>query len=168
MNWNYGVDYARGPPGSHQPPGDDHPAAAARRHAADLAGVADRRNLPLHPQSPQDARMASDIYTLNDIKALQDWVLEREFRSVPRIVDVTSFGGTVRALRDPARPGPAAPLRRHAAPSCRPRSPTATPTSAATYVSPGPGRHDRPQRRPVRRRDGPGEQGARAMRTAEA
>ncbi len=37
-----------------------------------------------------------EIYTLNDIKALQDWVLEREFRTVPRIVDVTSFGGTVR------------------------------------------------------------------------
>ncbi len=37
-----------------------------------------------------------DIYTLNDIKALQDWVLEREFRSVQRIVDVVSFGGTVR------------------------------------------------------------------------
>jgi cobalt-zinc-cadmium resistance protein CzcA len=37
-----------------------------------------------------------DIYTLNDLKALQDWVLEREFRTVPRIVDVTSFGGTVR------------------------------------------------------------------------
>jgi cobalt-zinc-cadmium resistance protein CzcA len=37
-----------------------------------------------------------DVYTLNDIKALQDWVLEREFRTVPRIVDVTSFGGTVR------------------------------------------------------------------------
>jgi cobalt-zinc-cadmium resistance protein CzcA len=36
------------------------------------------------------------IYTLNDLKALQDWVLEREFRTVPRIVDVTSFGGTVR------------------------------------------------------------------------
>src|SRR5262249_37575144 len=28
--------------------------------------------------------------------AMQDWVLEREFRTVPRIVDVTSFGGTVR------------------------------------------------------------------------
>jgi cobalt-zinc-cadmium resistance protein CzcA len=37
-----------------------------------------------------------EIYTLNDLKALQDWVLEREFRTVPRIVDVTSFGGTVR------------------------------------------------------------------------
>src|SRR5262249_31072840 len=37
-----------------------------------------------------------DIYTLNDIKALQDWTLEREFRSVPRIVGVTGWGGTVR------------------------------------------------------------------------
>ena len=37
-----------------------------------------------------------EIYTLNDIKAMQDWVLEREFRTVQRVVDVTSFGGTVR------------------------------------------------------------------------
>jgi cobalt-zinc-cadmium resistance protein CzcA len=45
--------------------------------------------------SPRDAS-GKDIYTLNDLKALQDWVLEREFRRVPRIVDVTSFGGTVK------------------------------------------------------------------------
>ena len=44
---------------------------------------------------PKDAR-GREIYTLNDIKAMQDWVLEREFRTVQRIVDVTSFGGTVR------------------------------------------------------------------------
>jgi len=44
---------------------------------------------------PKD-RSGKEIYTLNDIKAMQDWVLEREFRTVPRIVDVTSFGGTVR------------------------------------------------------------------------
>jgi cobalt-zinc-cadmium resistance protein CzcA len=37
-----------------------------------------------------------EIYTLNDIKAMQDWVLEREFRRVQRVVDVSSFGGTVR------------------------------------------------------------------------
>ncbi|HLJ91600.1 MAG TPA: efflux RND transporter permease subunit [Gemmataceae bacterium] len=44
---------------------------------------------------PKD-RFGRALYTLNDIKALQDWVLEREFRTVPSIVDVTSFGGTVR------------------------------------------------------------------------
>jgi cobalt-zinc-cadmium resistance protein CzcA len=37
-----------------------------------------------------------ETYSQNDIKALQDWSLEREFRQVPRIIDVTSFGGTVR------------------------------------------------------------------------
>jgi cobalt-zinc-cadmium resistance protein CzcA len=45
--------------------------------------------------SPKDAA-GHDIYTLNDLKALQDWVLERAFRQVPGIVDVTSFGGTVK------------------------------------------------------------------------
>jgi cobalt-zinc-cadmium resistance protein CzcA len=44
---------------------------------------------------PRDAS-GREVYTLNDIKAMQDWVLEREFRTVPRIVDVSSFGGTVR------------------------------------------------------------------------
>jgi len=46
-------------------------------------------------QAPKDAS-GRNIYTLNDLKALQDWVLEREFRAVPRVVDVTSWGGTVR------------------------------------------------------------------------
>jgi cobalt-zinc-cadmium resistance protein CzcA len=47
-----------------------------------------------------------DIYTLNALKALQDWVLEREFRRVPRIVDVTSSGGTIKRYEihpDPKR-----------------------------------------------------------------
>src|ERR1700687_2396861 len=46
-------------------------------------------------KSPKDL-YGNDVYTLNDLKALQDWVLEREFRRVPRIVDVTSSGGTVK------------------------------------------------------------------------
>src|SRR5689334_16666821 len=45
--------------------------------------------------SPKD-QAGNDIYTLNDLKALQDWVLEREFRRVPGIIDVTSSGGTVK------------------------------------------------------------------------
>ncbi len=46
-------------------------------------------------RAPKDAA-GRNIYTLNDLKALQDWVLEREFRTVPRIDDVGSWGGTVR------------------------------------------------------------------------
>jgi cobalt-zinc-cadmium resistance protein CzcA len=44
---------------------------------------------------PRDSA-GRDLYTLNDLKALQDWVLERAFRRIPRIVDVTSFGGSVK------------------------------------------------------------------------
>jgi cobalt-zinc-cadmium resistance protein CzcA len=45
--------------------------------------------------SPKNA-FGEDIYTLNDLKALQDWYLEREFKRVNRIIDVSSVGGTVK------------------------------------------------------------------------
>ena len=57
--------------------------------------------------SPKDA-LGRDIYTLNDLKALQDWMLEREFRRVPRIIDIVSCGGTVKRYEvhpDPERLG---------------------------------------------------------------
>jgi len=44
---------------------------------------------------PKD-QLGRAIYTLNDVRALQDWVLDREFRTVPRIVDVSTYGGTIR------------------------------------------------------------------------
>ncbi len=60
----------------------------------------------LSPQSPtgeifrytlnSPKENGKDIYTLNDIKSLQDWFLERDFRRVPRIIDVTSRGGEVK------------------------------------------------------------------------
>ena len=54
-------------------------------------------------RNPQDP-LGRDIYTLNDLKALQDWVLERQFRRVPRIIDIVSSGGTVK--RYEIRPDP--------------------------------------------------------------
>ncbi|MBV9123764.1 MAG: efflux RND transporter permease subunit, partial [Planctomycetes bacterium] len=45
--------------------------------------------------NPEDA-LHRPLYNLNDLKALEDWTLEREFKRVPRIIDVTSFGGTVK------------------------------------------------------------------------
>jgi cobalt-zinc-cadmium resistance protein CzcA len=44
---------------------------------------------------PKDA-FGKDLYTLNDLRALQGWTLEREFRRIPGIADATSFGGTVK------------------------------------------------------------------------
>jgi cobalt-zinc-cadmium resistance protein CzcA len=86
-------------------------------------------------KAPKDPT-GRDIYSLNDLKALQDWVLEREFRTVPRIVDITSFGGTVRRYEvqpDPDR------LRRYGI--TLPQLQTALTNSNATvggdYVSQG-------------------------------
>src|SRR5437868_5070751 len=42
-------------------------------------------------RGPQDA-LKRDIYNLNDLKALQDRGLERQFRRIPRIADVASSG----------------------------------------------------------------------------
>ena len=47
-----------------------------------------------------------DIYDPNDLKSLQDYTLERLFRRLPRVADVTSYGGTVKRYEidpDPAR-----------------------------------------------------------------
>jgi cobalt-zinc-cadmium resistance protein CzcA len=97
MNWHYGGDYTY---------------EAARQEVINrLATIS--QPLPagvtpgISPESPTGEiyryilktpknAAGRELYTLNDIKALQDWVLEREFRTVPRIVDITSFGGTVR------------------------------------------------------------------------
>jgi Cu/Ag efflux pump CusA len=60
-------------------------------------------------RTPTNA-LGQEIYTLNDIKALQDFYVERQFRRVPRIIDVSSFGGTVKRYEiqpDPER------LKRH-------------------------------------------------------
>ena len=55
--------------------------------------------------SPKDSQ-GKNLYTLNDLKSVQDWVLERQFRRVPRIIDVVSSGGTVKRYEvhpDPER-----------------------------------------------------------------
>lgn len=35
-------------------------------------------------------------YTTNDLKAVQDWVLNRALKQVPGVVDVTGYGGTIK------------------------------------------------------------------------
>ncbi|HXY50671.1 MAG TPA: CusA/CzcA family heavy metal efflux RND transporter [Terriglobales bacterium] len=41
-------------------------------------------------------QLKSDGYSLNDIKATEDWFVRRELKQVPGIVDVTTFGGTTK------------------------------------------------------------------------
>ncbi len=41
-------------------------------------------------------RSTNPKYDLMELKSLQDWVLEKQFKSVPNVVDVVSFGGVTR------------------------------------------------------------------------
>src|SRR5579862_3747197 len=45
-------------------------------------------------------------YDLMELKSLEDWVLEKQFKSVPNVVDVASFGGITKEYQvrvDPAK-----------------------------------------------------------------
>lgn len=55
--------------------------------------------------SPKDA-LGREIYTLNDLKALQDWNLAREFLRIPGVAGAVGCGGTVKRYEihpDPQR-----------------------------------------------------------------
>ncbi|MDW5265678.1 MULTISPECIES: efflux RND transporter permease subunit [Acidobacteriaceae] len=43
-------------------------------------------------------------YTLNEIKATQDWLVRRELKQVPGVIDITTFGGTTRQYQIEADP----------------------------------------------------------------
>ncbi len=49
-------------------------------------------------------------YTLNELKSVQDWLLERQLKTVPGVIDVTGFGGTVKQYQvlDPETEAPSA------------------------------------------------------------
>src|SRR3984885_7677432 len=41
-------------------------------------------------------KSANPKYDLMELKSIEDWQLEKQFKSVPNVVDVSSFGGTTR------------------------------------------------------------------------
>jgi heavy metal efflux system protein len=43
-------------------------------------------------------------YSLNELKATQDWLVRRELRQVPGVIDITTFGGTTRQYQVEADP----------------------------------------------------------------
>ena len=47
-------------------------------------------------ESPRDEVTGQPVYTLNDLQAVQDFVLERELRRVPGVAGVSGVGGTVK------------------------------------------------------------------------
>src|ERR1700723_3770983 len=51
-------------------------------------------------------RSTNPKYDLMDLKTIEDWTLEKQFKSVPNVVDVSSFGGITREYQvrvDPAK-----------------------------------------------------------------
>src|SRR5439155_4855268 len=77
---------------------------AARQEVINRIGAVD--NLPpgvkpgLSPWSPTGEIVRYVLegpgYTLNQLKAVQDWVLNRTLKQVPGVIDVTGFGGSVK------------------------------------------------------------------------
>src|SRR5262249_35128958 len=52
------------------------------------------------------AASGREAYSLWDFKSVQDWILQREFKRIPRIADVSSFGGLTKRyeiMPDPER-----------------------------------------------------------------
>lgn len=49
--------------------------------------------------------LVSDTASLTDLKTLQDWKLQREFKRVPGVIDVTAFGGTTKEYHVDVDPG---------------------------------------------------------------
>ncbi len=48
--------------------------------------------------------LESDIRDPKDLKTMQDWVIDRELRSVPGVADIVSFGGMVKAYEIQVNP----------------------------------------------------------------
>ncbi|QDV32861.1 efflux RND transporter permease subunit [Tautonia plasticadhaerens] len=76
----------------------------ARQEVINRLGIID--GLPpgasprLSPWSPTGEivryTLEGPAYTTNQLKALQDWTLNRQLKQVPGVIDVTGFGGTVK------------------------------------------------------------------------
>jgi len=64
------------------------PAGLTPQIGTDFSPVGQIYFFTLHTTNPE--------YDVMDLKSLQDWVLEKQFRSVPNVVDVASFGGPTR------------------------------------------------------------------------
>src|SRR5271169_6647393 len=73
------------------------PANLQPQIGADYSPVGQIYWYTLHSTNPR--------YDLMDLKTLEDWTLEKQFKSVPNVVDVVSFGGTTREYQVRIDPG---------------------------------------------------------------
>src|ERR1700690_40314 len=64
------------------------PPGVQTQMGADFSPVGQIYFFTLHSTNPQ--------YDVMELKSLEDWVIEKQFKSVPNVVDVASFGGPTR------------------------------------------------------------------------
>src|ERR1700691_3300462 len=64
------------------------PTGVSPQMGTDWSPVGQIYFFTLHSTNPQ--------YDVMDLKSLEDWVIEKQFKSVPNVVDVASFGGPTR------------------------------------------------------------------------
>src|SRR5450631_221009 len=64
------------------------PTGVQPQMGADFSPVGQIYFFTLHSTNPR--------YDVMDLKSLEDWVIEKQFKSVPNVVDVASFGGPTR------------------------------------------------------------------------
>ena len=64
------------------------PAGLTPQIGTDFSPVGQIYFFTLHSSNPD--------YDVMDLKSLEDWVIEKQFKSVPNVVDVASFGGPTR------------------------------------------------------------------------
>jgi cobalt-zinc-cadmium resistance protein CzcA len=64
------------------------PAGVQPQMGADWSPVGQIYFFTLHSTNP--------LYDVMDLKSLEDWTIEKQFKSVPDVVDVSSFGGPTR------------------------------------------------------------------------
>src|SRR5271170_174867 len=64
------------------------PAGVQPQMGADYSPVGQIYFYTLHSSNPQ--------FDVMELKSLEDWVIEKQFKSVPNVVDVASFGGPTR------------------------------------------------------------------------
>jgi heavy metal efflux system protein len=64
------------------------PSGVQPQMGADFSPVGQIYFFTLHSSNPQ--------YDVMELKSLEDWVIEKQFKSVPNVVDVASFGGPTR------------------------------------------------------------------------
>lgn len=74
----------------------DRQEVLARLQTLQLPGNLQPQLSPWSPIGEIYRYQLTGPYSLNDLKATQDWLVRRELKQVPGVVDITTFGGTTK------------------------------------------------------------------------